>query len=758
MARVFADVGALAVAVFGGGQHALGVAVGRGSVEGVWRGRHFFAGIGHQQGDDALAFVNIHAAHAPGIAAHGAHIVFVKAHGLATVAEQHHIVLAVGQRRANQVVAFVQADGDDAHLARVGKFGQRRFLHRAHAGGHEDVVVFREVAHLAGQRQHHVDFFAFLQREHVHDGPPARVARTGGHFPHLEPVQPPPVGEAQNPVVRVGDKELVNPVVFFGCRGLLAAPATLLRAVFAQRLALDVAGVAKGDHHVGGRDQVFGREVLRTVLDGGAARAQLGLAKLGFQRSQLIADDGGDTPRLGQDVQQVFNDRHDVFVFGDDFVLLQAGQALQAHLQNLLRLGVRQAVQTIVLHAQFCFQAFRAVIVSIDHAAIRVGAGQHLAHQLAVPTPVHQLGFGHRGRGGIANDGDEVVNIGQRHRQAFQHMATLAGFAQLKHGAAGDHFAAMLQENGDQVLQIAQAWLAVDQGHHVHAEGVLQLRLFVQIVQHHFGHFAALELNHQAHTGFVRFVLDVADAFELFLVHQLGHALLQRFFIHLVGQLIDDDGLALAPVNVLEVHLGPHHHAATAGAVAVLDTLNTVNDPGGREVWGGNDFHQLVNRCLWRVQQVQASIDHFIQVVRRNVGGHPHRNTRAAIDQQAGQAGGQHQGLVFAAVVVGAKVHGLFVDVGQHFVGNFRQANFRVTHRCRVITIDRAEVALAIDQHVAQRKILRHAHDGVVHRYVAVRVVFTNHVTDDTCRLFVRAIPIVVQLVHGKQHPPMHRF
>ncbi len=68
-------------------------------------------------------------------------------------------------------------------------------------------------------------------------------------------------------------------------------------------------------------------------------------------------------------------------------------------------------------------------------------------------------------------------------------------------------------------------------------------------------------------------------------MHQLGHALLQRFFIHLVGQLIDDDGLALAPVNVLEVHLGPHHHAATAGAVAVLDTLNTVNDPGGREVW-----------------------------------------------------------------------------------------------------------------------------------------------------------------------------
>jgi hypothetical protein len=34
--------------------------------------------------------------------------------------------------------------------------------------------------------------------------------------------------------VRVGDEELVDPVVFLGGRGLLAAPAALLRAVFGQ--------------------------------------------------------------------------------------------------------------------------------------------------------------------------------------------------------------------------------------------------------------------------------------------------------------------------------------------------------------------------------------------------------------------------------------------------------------------------------------------------------------------------------------------
>ncbi len=114
-------------------------------------------------------------------------------------------------------------------------------------------------------------------------GRPRELREPAGTSQTLSQYSAAAVGEAQDVVVRVGDEELVDPVVFLGGRGLLAAPATLLRAVFAQRLALDVAGVAERDHHVGGRDQVFGGQVLRAVLDGGAARAQLGLAEFGLQ-------------------------------------------------------------------------------------------------------------------------------------------------------------------------------------------------------------------------------------------------------------------------------------------------------------------------------------------------------------------------------------------------------------------------------------------------------------------------------------------
>jgi hypothetical protein len=39
---------------------------------------------------------------------------------------------------------------------------------------------------------------------------------------------------------------------------------------------------------------------------------------------------------LGQDVEQVVDLGHHLLVLGDDLVLLQAGQALQAHLQDFL--------------------------------------------------------------------------------------------------------------------------------------------------------------------------------------------------------------------------------------------------------------------------------------------------------------------------------------------------------------------------------------------------------------------------------------
>ena len=82
-------------------------------------------------------------------------------------------------------------------------------------------------------------------------------------------------------------------------------------------------------------------------------------------------------------------------------------------------------------------------------------------------------------------------------------------------------------------------------------------------------------------------------------------------------------------------------------------------------------------------------------------------------------------------------------------MGDFRHANFGVTHRSGAVTIDRTKVTLAIHQHVTHGEVLRHAHDSVVNRDIAMWMVFTYHIADDTSGFFVGSIPVVVEFVHG---------
>ena len=87
-----------------------------------------------------------------------------------------------------------------------------------------------------------------------------------------------------------------------------------------------------------------------------------------------------------------------------------------------------------------------------------------------------------------------------------------------------------------------------------------------------------------------------------------------------------------------------------------------------------------------------------------------------------------------------------------------REAALGVSHGRRRIVVDRAEIALPVDQRQAQREILRHAHQRVVDRGVAVRVIFAHHVADDARRLHVLLVGRVPVLVHRVEDAPMHRL
>ena len=106
-------------------------------------------------------------------------------------------------------------------------------------------------------------------------GLPRAIRAALRHVVDLEPVDAAAVGEAQDVVVRVGDEQLLDEIVFLGRRRLLAAAAALLRAVLGDRLRLHVAAVRQRDDHVLRRDQVLDRrgpDALRDDLACGARR------------------------------------------------------------------------------------------------------------------------------------------------------------------------------------------------------------------------------------------------------------------------------------------------------------------------------------------------------------------------------------------------------------------------------------------------------------------------------------------------------
>ena len=94
----------------------------------------------------------------------------------------------------------------------------------------------------------------------------------------------------------------------------------------------------------------------------------------------------------------------------------------------------------------------------------------------------------------------------------------------------------------------------------------------------------------------------------------------------------------------------------------------------GGEVGAGNELQDLLQRSVGFFDQQDGGFDDFRQVVRRNVGGHAHGDSVRSVDQQAGNPRRQNDGLLLALIEVGNEIHGVFLDVGQHLLGDFRQA------------------------------------------------------------------------------------
>ena len=164
---------------------------------------------------------------------------------------------------------------------------------------------------------------------------------------------------------------------------------------------------------------------------------------------------------------------------------------------------------------------------------------------------------------GFADERDHLVDIGDRDRQADQHMGAVARLAEQELGAPRHHLFAERDEGDEQVLQRHHQRPAAVERHHVAAETRLQRREAVELIENDVALGVALEFDHHAIAVAVALVAQIGDAVDAFLAHQLGDALDHRRLVHLIGNFGDDDRFALL-ADRLEGDLAAHHHRAAA--------------------------------------------------------------------------------------------------------------------------------------------------------------------------------------------------
>src|SRR5438034_702720 len=113
-------------------------------------------------------------------------------------------------------------------------------------------------------------------------------------------------------------------------------------------------------------------------------------------------------------------------------------------------------------------------------------------------------------------------------------------------------------------------------------------------------------------------------------------------------------------------------------------------------------------------------------------------------------------GLWLVPVVVRNEVDRLRVDVAKELERDRREPSLGVSHGGRWVAVDGAEVAVRVDQRMAQRPILRQPHEGVVHGFECMRVVLLHDLPDRPRGLPVRPIRPEAPLEHRPEHPAVH--
>ena len=147
---------------------------------------------------------------------------------------------------------------------------------------------------------------------------------------------------------------------------------------------------------------------------------------------------------------------------------------------------------------------------------------------------------------------------------------------------------------------------------------------------------------------------------------------------------------------------------------------------------------QLIQRSSTILEQTDSGTDHFSEIVRRDIGRHPYRNTGTSVEQHIGQPCGQQPGLAQRPVKVKTPIHGTLTQFRQQHLSKAGKPGFGIAHRRkRPRIILGAPVTLPVYQWVTKTERLRHQHHRLIAGRVPMRMKLAQDIADGSRGLLI---------------------
>ena len=199
--------------------------------------------------------------------------------------------------------------------------------------------------------------------------------------------------------------------------------------------------------------------------------------------------------------------------------------------------------------------------------------------------------------------------------------------------------------------------------------------------------------------------------------------------------------------------------APPPGRIGLRDRPRPVDQHApGRKVRPPDKVHQRAVLGQRVLDQMDRRLDQLGDIVRRDRGRHPHRDPARSVGEQVGEQPRHDLGLFVLAIIGRLEVDRPLVEPGHQRLRDPRQPRFGVAIGGGIIPVDVAEIALPVDQRIAQREILREPHHRVIDRLVAVRMILADDIAHHPRTFLVRRRRIELEQPHRPQQPPVNRL